>query len=125
MEGRFLITGKEDDRYKFKVPSLRNVALTAPYFHSGVYTSLEEVLDHYTGGTQSLDHYSSDKVEQTYGHHYLERFFVETGPYRLFRKKEDAHILIKGKKIKLTSSERENILLFLRKSLTDKSFLTR
>jgi cytochrome c peroxidase len=33
--GRFNVTGKEADRYRFKVPSLRNVALTAPYFHNG------------------------------------------------------------------------------------------
>src|SRR5207248_406151 len=33
--GRFNVTGEESDRYVFKVPSLRNVALTAPYFHDG------------------------------------------------------------------------------------------
>ncbi len=33
--GRFQVTGKESDRYVFKVPSLRNVARTAPYFHDG------------------------------------------------------------------------------------------
>ena len=39
--GRFNVTGKEDDRYMFKVPSLRNVALTAPYFHDGSAKTLE------------------------------------------------------------------------------------
>lgn len=33
--GRFNVTGKESDKFVFKVPSLRNVALTAPYFHDG------------------------------------------------------------------------------------------
>jgi cytochrome c peroxidase len=33
--GRFPVTGRESDRHLFKVPSLRNVALTAPYFHDG------------------------------------------------------------------------------------------
>lgn len=33
--GRFAITGREEDRHVFKVPSLRNVARTAPYFHDG------------------------------------------------------------------------------------------
>lgn len=41
------ITGKEEDLGKFKVPSLRNVALTAPYMHDGRFATLEEVLDHY------------------------------------------------------------------------------
>ena len=33
--GRFAITGKDADRHVFRVPSLRNVAVTAPYFHDG------------------------------------------------------------------------------------------
>lgn len=50
--GRFAITGKPGDEYKFKVPSLRNVALTAPYMHDGRYHTLEEVLNHYTDSVQ-------------------------------------------------------------------------
>jgi cytochrome c peroxidase len=38
--GRFTITGEERDRYVFRVPSLRNVAATAPYFHDGAEPSL-------------------------------------------------------------------------------------
>lgn len=43
--GRFAITGAESDRNVFKVPSLRNVARTAPYFHDGSASSLEEAVD--------------------------------------------------------------------------------
>ena len=42
--GRFNVTGKEDDRYVFKVPSLRNVAVTAPYFHDSSAKTLEEAV---------------------------------------------------------------------------------
>lgn len=42
--GRFAVTGREEDRYVFKVPSLRNVALTAPYFHDGSAASLPEAV---------------------------------------------------------------------------------
>lgn len=42
--GRFNVTGKEEDRYVFKVPSLRNVALTAPYFHDGSAQTLEDAV---------------------------------------------------------------------------------
>ena len=42
--GRFAITGKPEDRHVFKVPSLRNVAVTAPYFHDGSLTTLEQVV---------------------------------------------------------------------------------
>ena len=51
--GRFTITRKESDRRKFKVPSLRNVALTAPYMHDGRFKTLEEVLDFYSEGIKT------------------------------------------------------------------------
>lgn len=44
------ITGNPDDYGKFKVPSLRNVELTAPYMHDGRFQTLEEVLDFYSDG---------------------------------------------------------------------------
>ncbi|MBA2675489.1 cytochrome c peroxidase [Ramlibacter sp.] len=43
--GRYLVTGDLGDRHVFKVPSLRNVALTAPYFHDGSARTLEEAVD--------------------------------------------------------------------------------
>lgn len=49
--GRMRLTGLESDRAVFKIPSLRNVAVTAPYMHDGSLNSLNAVLDHYqTGG---------------------------------------------------------------------------
>lgn len=42
--GRFNVTGREEDRHVFKVPSLRNVALTAPYFHDGSADSLDKAV---------------------------------------------------------------------------------
>lgn len=43
--GRYRVTGREEDRYVFKVPSLRNVALTAPYFHDGSVETLDEAVE--------------------------------------------------------------------------------
>lgn len=48
--GRFRLTRAEPHRYAFKTPSLRNVALTAPYMHNGVYRTLEAVIDFYNRG---------------------------------------------------------------------------
>ena len=48
--GRAEVTGKDYDVGKFSVPSLRNVALTAPYMHDGRFATLEEVVRHYTSG---------------------------------------------------------------------------
>jgi cytochrome c peroxidase len=43
--GRFNVTGKETDRHRFKVPTLRNVASTAPYFHDGSAARLEDAVE--------------------------------------------------------------------------------
>lgn len=45
--GRYHATGRDNDYAKFKVPSLRNLAYTAPYLHDGSMDSLEEVIDRY------------------------------------------------------------------------------
>lgn len=45
-------TGRVDDHGRFKTPSLRNVALTAPYMHDGRFRTLEEVIAHYDHGVQ-------------------------------------------------------------------------
>ncbi|MDB5975791.1 MAG: cytochrome-c peroxidase [Nevskia sp.] len=50
--GRAVVSGRDEDQGRFRVPSLRNIALTAPYMHDGRYDSLEQVLDHYSGGIQ-------------------------------------------------------------------------
>ncbi|MDG2122355.1 MAG: cytochrome c peroxidase [Verrucomicrobiales bacterium] len=43
------VSNNPADNHKFSTPSLRNVALTAPYMHDGRFATLEDVLDHYTG----------------------------------------------------------------------------
>ncbi len=48
--GRQRIAGAAPNRYAFRTPSLRNVALTAPYMHNGAYPSLESVVDFYNRG---------------------------------------------------------------------------
>jgi cytochrome c peroxidase len=48
--GRFLITRKEADTAAFKTPNLRNVLVTAPYFHDGSQETLWDVMDHYNKG---------------------------------------------------------------------------
>ena len=56
--GRMAVTQNPADCGKFKTPSLRNVALTAPYMHDGRFATLEEVVEHYSAGvrrTPTLD----------------------------------------------------------------------
>lgn len=50
--GRGMVTGNPNDHGKFKVPTIRNIALTAPYMHDGRFATLEDVIDHYSHGVQ-------------------------------------------------------------------------
>jgi cytochrome c peroxidase len=66
--GRARITGLATDSGKFKVPSLRNVAVSSPYMHDGRFSSLEQVLAHYANGVVSsstLDPLLTDGIDLT------------------------------------------------------------
>jgi cytochrome c peroxidase len=54
--GRYRITLKGSDSGKFKTPSLRNIAITAPYMHDGRFNTLQQCMDHYNTGF----HYSAN-----------------------------------------------------------------
>lgn len=51
--GRMTVTGNPDDAGRFKTPTLRNIALTAPYMHDGRFKTLEEVIDFYSSGVHA------------------------------------------------------------------------
>jgi cytochrome c peroxidase len=53
--GLYNITKKESDKGKFKTPGLRNVAVTAPYMHNGMFKTLEEVLNYYNSPDWFID----------------------------------------------------------------------
>jgi cytochrome c peroxidase len=48
--GKYLFTRSEIHKYAFKIPGLRNIELTAPYMHNGVFNTLEEVMEFYNNG---------------------------------------------------------------------------
>ncbi|RYY52418.1 MAG: c-type cytochrome [Chitinophagaceae bacterium] len=67
-QGRYEVTLNETDRYKFKVPSLRNLSHTAPYMHDGRFITLDAVLDHYRSGirqTPNLDPLLANGIAMT------------------------------------------------------------
>jgi len=55
-EGRLAVTGDSADRGRFKTPTLRGVALTAPYMHDGSLGTLEEVVEFYRRGGRPNEH---------------------------------------------------------------------
>ncbi len=94
--GRMEITGQEIDRGRFRVPTLRNIALTSPYMHDGRFNGLEEVLDHYNEHIQQSETLSPFISEATNA--------------------------INGKSLLLTDTEKTDILAFLH-MLTDSTFI--
>jgi cytochrome c peroxidase len=61
--GRFLISKKEADIASFKTPDLRNVLITAPYFHDGSQATLWDVLDHYNKGDGVKDPWLDEDMQ--------------------------------------------------------------
>ena len=59
--GRERVTGDINDRYKFRTPSLRNIALTAPYGHDGAFNSLKDMVVHHLDPIASLQQYNCEE----------------------------------------------------------------
>lgn len=97
--GLFEATNKKEDMGKFKVPTLRNIELTAPYMHDGSIATLEEVIEHYkaAGRTISDGKYAGKGNENPYKSSFVNGF-------------------------RLTESEKQDLVAFL-KSLTDTEFI--
>lgn len=94
--GRFEITQNIIDKARFRVPTLRNIALTAPYMHDGRFKTLEEVLDHYNDHIENVPNLS---------------------PFLKNNSNEK-----NGKNLALTVQEKQDLIAFLH-TLTDSSFI--
>lgn len=60
--GRGGVTGKPEDMYKFRVPSLRNIVLSAPYGHNGAFTKLGSYIRHYRNPVASMTNWNPAQV---------------------------------------------------------------
>jgi len=100
-QGVFEVTGRKQDTGRFKAPTLRNIALTAPYMHDGSIPTLEAAVDHYANGGRNITEgpYAGDG---------------RANPYK--------DPLIKGL-IQLSERDKADLVAFL-KSLTDDSVTT-
>lgn len=99
-EGVYTFTGSDVDMGRFRAPTLRNIAVTAPYMHDGSIETLDEVIDHYAAGGRTL----SDGPLAGVG---------STNPFKSG--------FVKG--IDVTAAERADLLAFLL-ALTDSTFLS-
>ena len=64
--GRMRVTQLEKDRYKFKIPSLRNVTLTYPYMHNGSFKNLTDVINHYSNLNNTAINLDSKMIIKKY-----------------------------------------------------------
>jgi len=96
-EGRWLITANNNDRYKFKVPSLRNLSFTAPYMHDGRFATIDDVLDHYTGNVQATP--NLDAVLQDGGTRGIRLTIQERNQLKAFLKTLDDRSFLFDKKL--------------------------
>lgn len=99
-EGVSQFSGKPEQTGTFRTQSLRNVAVTAPYFHDGSAATLDEVIDHYAAGGRTLRLPGGESVGAA-------------NPYK--------DLLVGG--FVLAPDERADLVAFL-ESLTDETFLT-
>jgi cytochrome c peroxidase len=114
--GRFDVTGEKRDQYKFRTPPLRNVVLTAPYMHSGVFSTLEEVIEHYDNVKKSMAEF---KVTEDIQRFYDEKIVHDKDPKREKLRFNLMSIGELRKGLKLTDSEKADLLKFVKDALTD------
>ncbi len=99
-QGTFEITQRSEDMGKFRAPTLRNIAVTAPYMHDGSIATLEGVIDHYAAGGRT----------------------IKSGEFKgVGSANPNKSQFVKG--FTLNAREKRDLLAFL-KSLTDEKFLT-
>ena len=98
--GLYEFTGEPEDMGRFRTPTLRNIALTAPYMHDGSVATLDDVIEHYDRGGRLIEEgpNAGDGAENPYQHSLV-------------------------RPMHLTDTEKAELRAFL-ESLTDETFLT-
>src|SRR5215472_13169627 len=97
--GLYQFTNRREDIGKFRAPTLRNIAVTAPYMHDGSIATLSEVIDHYAAGGRT----------------------ISSGPYAgIGHDNPNKALNVRG--FRLTETEKNDLIAFLN-SLTDTEFL--
>ena len=117
--GREAASASTTDRYKFKTPSLRNVALTAPYMHNGAFDTLEAVVNHYSNVTNSLANYS---IPTSYQSFYQTTLVYDNNATRNQARINQIDVGQVRNGLRLTAQEQTEIVDFLRNALRDPSF---
>lgn len=117
--GREAVTGNPADRFKFRTPVLRNVALTGPYGHSGAYRTLRAVVEHHLDPVASLQNYDPSQAQMprhdAFDDEFVYRTRTKTDKDNLWQAIADANEL---SSVTLSEKEVDAVIDFLH-ALTD------
>ncbi|MEM7188995.1 MAG: cytochrome c peroxidase, partial [Pseudomonadota bacterium] len=116
--GRMRVTGDPLDAFKFKTPSLRNVALTAPYGHAGAYSNLKSVIRHHLDPEGSLASYDRTRA--------ILPALADAKDFPILEEPEEVDAILEANELalpELSEEQIEQLLAFLH-SLTDRTGLT-
>ena len=111
--GRYLETEDPADKFAFRTPPLRNVALTGPWLHNGAYGSLEEAVRHHLNAAESLQDYGADQLPPLF------RQALRSEPEVIAMVLDTLDPLVEEQR-ELTAEEFEQLMAFLQ-SLTSPS----
>lgn len=120
-EGQFSFTGNSNHKYAFLNQPLRNVAITAPFFHSGAFTSIEEVINHYNDPRKSLDTYDGLSMLNAYNSMYVSDIYVLKNKFQVEDKKKYLNNILRSP-LNLTDTQKSDLSCFIKKSLTQIKF---
>ena len=115
-KGLFDVTKKPEDMYKFRVAPLRNVGVSAPYMHSGVYKTLWEVIDHYDDPITTLRNFRWNAKNPRY----RDTLVLDTDAARNDNRERNLSMSL-PRKLGLEAEERTDLYCFLKVGLTDVS----
>lgn len=118
-EGRYLVTNNPNDKYKFLTQPLKNVALTAPFYHAGSFNTLKEVINHYDNPAKSINNYDVAMPQKLFGNNYNEYIFVDKNHYNNFYRVDSLNRILKTP-LRMSPTEKRNLECFITKSLTQK-----
>lgn len=112
--GRMEFTKAETHKYRFRVSPLRNVALTAPYMHSGAFKTMWEVIEHYNHPMRSLHHFSWDPKHPNYREDLKHDDRMET-----MKERQKTLASNLPRNLNMTEEEKKDLYCFLMVGLTD------
>ena len=116
--GRERVTGETSDRYKFRTPSLRQVAFTGPWGHAGAYDTLEAVIRHHLDPAQNLANYDTSQAKLAF------RADLNAEDFALLADEASRTAIAASSELNanpLTDAEVSDIVEFLTVGLTDMS----